>query len=68
VASATTAPSQAGTRDLQFVHGFVVYQLLSRRIERDLLLVNALVSQSKTSSPSLGAGQKDKKASSSKVT
>lgn len=39
----TSGPSVAGERDVQFVHAFVVYQLLSRRIERDLLLVTALL-------------------------
>lgn len=44
----STAP--AGTRDLQFVHAFVVYQLLARRIQRDLLLISTLLHQSQTSS------------------
>ena len=33
-----------GTRDIQFVHGYIVYQLLSRRIQRDLVLVSTLLS------------------------
>ncbi|KAF8213756.1 hypothetical protein K438DRAFT_1804601 [Mycena galopus ATCC 62051] len=37
----TAAP---GTRDIHFVHAYIVYQLLSRRIQRDLLLVSALLS------------------------
>ncbi|EKM60486.1 uncharacterized protein PHACADRAFT_246467 [Phanerochaete carnosa HHB-10118-sp] len=44
----STAP--AGTRDLQFVYAFVVYQLLARRIQRDLLLISTLLHQSQTSS------------------
>jgi signal recognition particle subunit SRP68 len=36
--------SSSGTRDIQFVHAYIVYQLLSRRIQRDLLLVSALIS------------------------
>ncbi|KAI6022552.1 hypothetical protein EDC04DRAFT_2728944 [Pisolithus marmoratus] len=36
--------SAAGTRDVQFVHAYIVFQLLSRRIQRDLLLVSALLS------------------------
>ncbi|KAH0590178.1 hypothetical protein H2248_000351 [Termitomyces sp. 'cryptogamus'] len=34
-------------RDIQFVHAYIVYQLLSRRIQRDLLLVSALLSTSR---------------------
>ncbi|KAI0344235.1 hypothetical protein BDW22DRAFT_1355574 [Trametopsis cervina] len=45
--SSTAAPT--GTRDLQFVHAFVVYQLLARRIQRDLLLISTLLHQSQTS-------------------
>ncbi|KAJ6498004.1 hypothetical protein C8R47DRAFT_1184237 [Mycena vitilis] len=40
--SSTAAPG--GTRDIHFVHAYIVYQLLSRRIQRDLLLVTALLS------------------------
>jgi RNA-binding signal recognition particle 68 len=32
---------------MHFVHAYIVYQLLSRRIQRDLLLVSALLSSSK---------------------
>ncbi|OCH84768.1 hypothetical protein OBBRIDRAFT_798811 [Obba rivulosa] len=35
-----------GQRDIQFVHAFIVYQLLSRRIQRDLLLISTLLHQS----------------------
>ncbi|KZT24687.1 hypothetical protein NEOLEDRAFT_1115860 [Neolentinus lepideus HHB14362 ss-1] len=34
----------AGTRDVHFIHAYIVYQLLSRRIQRDLLLISALLS------------------------
>ncbi|GJE94179.1 signal recognition particle subunit SRP68 [Phanerochaete sordida] len=44
----STAP--VGTRDLQFVHAFIVYQLLARRIQRDLLLISTLLHQSQPSS------------------
>ncbi|EMD41387.1 hypothetical protein CERSUDRAFT_109985 [Gelatoporia subvermispora B] len=45
-----------GQRDIQFVHAFVVYQLLSRRIQRDLLLISTLLHQSQVSHhPSSGA-------------
>ncbi|KAF8171710.1 hypothetical protein K438DRAFT_1612561 [Mycena galopus ATCC 62051] len=39
--SSTAAP---GTHDIHFVHAYIVYQLLSCRIQRDLLLVSALLS------------------------
>lgn len=41
-----SVPNSEG-RDIHFVHAYVVYQLLSRRIQRDLLLVSALLSTSK---------------------
>ncbi|KAI8983213.1 hypothetical protein BD414DRAFT_490269 [Trametes punicea] len=40
--SGTTA---AGTRDIHFVHAYVVYQLLSRRVQRDILLMSTLLHQ-----------------------
>ncbi|KIK94503.1 hypothetical protein PAXRUDRAFT_142672 [Paxillus rubicundulus Ve08.2h10] len=40
----STSASAAGTRDIQFVHAYIVFQLLSRRIQRDLLLVSTLLS------------------------
>src|ERR1700722_20926138 len=36
--------STAGTRDMHFFHAYIIYQLLSRRIQRDLLLISALLS------------------------
>ncbi|KAG6830856.1 hypothetical protein H0H87_006916 [Tephrocybe sp. NHM501043] len=42
-----------GGRDVQFVHAYIVYQLLSRRIQRDLLLVSALLTTSKASGSSV---------------
>jgi signal recognition particle subunit SRP68 len=50
--SGSTAAS--GTRDLQFVHSYIVYQLLCRRVERDLLLATALVSSSQPSKSKTG--------------
>lgn len=38
------AGGSAGVRDIHFVHSFTTYQLLARRTQRDLLLVEALVS------------------------
>jgi signal recognition particle subunit SRP68 len=32
-----------GTRDIHFVHSYITYQLLSRRTERDSLLIDALI-------------------------
>ncbi|KAJ4485382.1 hypothetical protein J3R30DRAFT_1348589 [Lentinula aciculospora] len=49
-ASSSTIPTSLKTsgdggqiRDMHFVHTYIVYQLLSRRIQRDLLLADALV-------------------------
>ncbi|OSD05642.1 hypothetical protein PYCCODRAFT_1457166 [Trametes coccinea BRFM310] len=39
------ATAAAGTRDIQFVHAYIVYQLLSRRVQRDLLLMSTLLFQ-----------------------
>ncbi|KAJ4477908.1 hypothetical protein C8J55DRAFT_515835 [Lentinula edodes] len=40
-------PSSGGgqIRDMHFVHTYIVFQLLSKRIQRDLLLVDALVGE-----------------------
>ncbi|KAJ7630414.1 hypothetical protein FB45DRAFT_915428 [Roridomyces roridus] len=46
--SGSTSASPSGTRDIHFVHAYIVYQLLSRRIQRDLLLVSALLSSQQT--------------------
>ncbi|KAG5654338.1 hypothetical protein H0H81_004292 [Sphagnurus paluster] len=43
----TSSGATGGSRDIQFVHAYIVYQLLSRRIQRDLLLVSVLLSTSK---------------------
>ncbi|EGN94085.1 hypothetical protein SERLA73DRAFT_171591 [Serpula lacrymans var. lacrymans S7.3] len=40
----SSSTSAAGTRDIHFVHAYIVYQLLSRRIQRDLLLISTLLS------------------------
>ncbi|KAJ6519230.1 hypothetical protein C8R45DRAFT_15527 [Mycena sanguinolenta] len=42
--SGSSSTSSPGARDIHFVHAYIVYQLLSRRIQRDLLLVSALLS------------------------
>ena len=38
-----TSTSSNGGHDIQFVHAYIVYQHLSRRIQRDLLLINTLL-------------------------
>ena len=50
-----SSSSSTGGRDLQFVHAFIVYQLLSRRIQRDLLLISTLLHQSQSSSHPTGS-------------
>ncbi|KIM61928.1 hypothetical protein SCLCIDRAFT_1215538 [Scleroderma citrinum Foug A] len=40
----STGASAASTRDIQFVHAYIIYQLLSHRIQRDLLLISTLLS------------------------
>ncbi|KAI0089865.1 hypothetical protein BDY19DRAFT_941194 [Irpex rosettiformis] len=47
--SSGNATAPTGTRDLQFLHTFIVYQLLARRIQRDLLLITTLLHQSQAS-------------------
>lgn len=45
-ASGSTSGSSAlGVRDIHFVHVFIVYHLLARRIQRDLLLISAIMAQ-----------------------
>ena len=46
LAGSSSSAAPAGTRDIAFVHAFVVYQLLSYRIQRDLLLISTLLHQS----------------------
>lgn len=41
--ASTLSAAAGGTRDIQFVHAYIVYQLLSRRIQRDLVLVSTLL-------------------------
>ncbi|KAH9176998.1 hypothetical protein EDB89DRAFT_2204473 [Lactarius sanguifluus] len=46
-ASGLTPESSApGVRDIHFVHIFIVYHLLARRIQRDLLLITTILAQS----------------------
>lgn len=47
IQSSGTTGTSTGGRDIQFVHAYIIYQLLSRRVQRDLLLVSALISSSK---------------------
>ncbi|KZT68786.1 hypothetical protein DAEQUDRAFT_751133 [Daedalea quercina L-15889] len=56
--SSGTAP--AGTRDIAFVHAFIVYQLLSCRIQRDLLLISTLLHQSQAPHVLKAAGSSPK--------
>ncbi|KAJ8091328.1 signal recognition particle subunit srp68 [Marasmius tenuissimus] len=51
--STQSSTSPSGSRDLHFVHNYITYQLLSYRIQRDLLLVSALTSQATTTSKGL---------------
>jgi len=37
--------SGSGVRDIHFVHIFIIYHLLARRIQRDLLLISTLLAQ-----------------------
>ena len=39
----STSSSPSGGRDIHFVHAYILYQLLSRRIQRDLLLRSTLI-------------------------
>ncbi|KAJ7293907.1 hypothetical protein C8J57DRAFT_1270333 [Mycena rebaudengoi] len=44
LSGSSSSAAAGGARDIHFVHAYIVYQLLSRRIQRDLLLVSALLS------------------------
>ncbi|KAJ6573919.1 hypothetical protein DFH09DRAFT_1032099 [Mycena vulgaris] len=44
LSGSSSSGASGGARDIHFVHAYIVYQLLSRRIQRDLLLVSALLS------------------------
>ncbi|KAI0770966.1 hypothetical protein BD413DRAFT_663852 [Trametes elegans] len=57
--SGTTAA--AGTRDIQFVHAYIVYQLLSRRVQRDLLLMSTLLHQMHAAQKSHAGHSKSRK-------
>ncbi|KAJ7139488.1 hypothetical protein C8R44DRAFT_764609 [Mycena epipterygia] len=43
LSGSSSSSTPGGARDTHFVHAYIVYQLLSRRIQRDLLLVSALL-------------------------
>ncbi|KAJ7238993.1 hypothetical protein B0H12DRAFT_1136495 [Mycena haematopus] len=47
--SGSSSTASPGGRDIHFVHAYLVYQLLSRRIQRDLLLISALLSSESSS-------------------
>jgi len=55
--SEATGSGGAGTRDIHFVHSFTTYQLLARRTQRDLLLVDALVPDPATGASDGQAGK-----------
>ncbi|CDO74803.1 hypothetical protein BN946_scf185001.g51 [Trametes cinnabarina] len=57
--SGTTAA--AGTRDMQFVHAYIVYQLLSMRVQRDLLLMSTLLHQLHVAQKSQSGGGKSRR-------
>jgi len=60
--SAGSSNTPTGTRDMQFVHAYIIYQLLSRRIQRDLLLISTLLHQSQSSSSHVhNVAKQDKK-------
>ncbi|KLO06310.1 hypothetical protein SCHPADRAFT_882944 [Schizopora paradoxa] len=50
----SAATSSTGARDIHFVHSYIVYHLLSRRIQRDLTLVSALVAPPTSRHPAKG--------------
>lgn len=53
-----SSSTSIGGRDIQFVHAYIVYQLLSRRIQRDLLLVSALLASQQNAGIGLRTLQK----------
>ncbi|KAF8640828.1 hypothetical protein AX17_000477 [Amanita inopinata Kibby_2008] len=53
VQSRQDIPSANNHQLLPFVHAYIVYQLLSRRIERDLLLVSAILANQPGSRPGM---------------
>jgi signal recognition particle subunit SRP68 len=61
--NASGSTSAPGVRDIHFVHVFIVYHLLARRIQRDLLLVSTILAQNPQASRKVPGG---KTASSSK--
>ncbi|PPQ67016.1 hypothetical protein CVT24_011310 [Panaeolus cyanescens] len=56
-ANQITAVKNATTnsgRDIHFVHAYIVYQLLARRIQRDLVLMNTLLASEAAEKPKYG--------------
>ncbi|KAI0271579.1 hypothetical protein BC834DRAFT_860324 [Gloeopeniophorella convolvens] len=49
--------SAPGVRDIHFIHVFIVYHLLARRIQRDMLLISTLLAQSAQASRKPTAGK-----------
>ncbi|KAK2462109.1 hypothetical protein APHAL10511_006572 [Amanita phalloides] len=49
---------QNGRQVLHVVHAYIVYQLLAKRIERDLLLVSAILASQPGSRPGMARGSK----------
>ncbi|KAJ7601093.1 hypothetical protein C8J56DRAFT_767702 [Mycena floridula] len=49
--SGSSSTTASGSRDIQFVNSYIVFQLLSRRIQRDLLLITALPTSSSDQDP-----------------
>ncbi|KXN84809.1 Signal recognition particle subunit SRP68 [Leucoagaricus sp. SymC.cos] len=45
----SSSAGASGSRDIHFVHAYIVYQLLSRRIQRDLLLTSVLLASQSSS-------------------
>ncbi|KAI0321138.1 hypothetical protein OF83DRAFT_1051759, partial [Amylostereum chailletii] len=58
LSGSTSTSSTVGARDIHFVHVYIVYQLLARRIQRDLLLVTALLSSQRAQSTRRPPGAK----------
>jgi len=55
--TSSSSASPAGGRDIHFVYAYIVYQLLRYRIQRDLLLVSALLNTQPTTKPAPGKAE-----------
>ncbi|KAL5495759.1 SRP68 [Sanghuangporus weigelae] len=47
-ATGGSTTSSLSSRDIHFLHDYIVYNLLSRRVERDLTLISALITSSQS--------------------